>query len=146
MAQDLEGRLDPEPQIYGKLIEAESHILHGHPRDGVRIAIEAQKISDTWLGRLVLGKAYLATSADSATDAYNQFDNCINRRGEATAVFLDDVPSFRFFPEVYYYLGRAQQGLHSPGAVDSFNTYLQIKKDADNDPLTADAKKRALQQ
>jgi eukaryotic-like serine/threonine-protein kinase len=146
MAQDLEGRLDPEPQIYGKLIEAESHVIHGHPRDGVRIATEAQKISDTWLGRFVLGKAYLATSADSATDAYNQFDNCINRRGEATAVFLDDVPSFRFFPEVYYYLGRSQQGLHSPGATDSFNTYLQIKKDADNDPLIADTKKRALQQ
>jgi len=29
---------------------------------------------------------------------------------EATAVFLDDVPTYRLFPPVYYYLGRAQEG------------------------------------
>ncbi|HEX7958746.1 MAG TPA: tetratricopeptide repeat protein, partial [Terriglobales bacterium] len=145
IAQDLEGRLDPEPQVFGKLIEAEAHIQHGHPTDGVRIATEAQKLADTWLVRFILGKAYLATGS-YPSDAYAEFETCINRRGEATAVFLDDVPTYHVFPEVYYYLGRAQQGLHSPAAADSFTTYLQIKKDADKDPLLADAKKRAVQQ
>src|SRR5262249_21418122 len=140
IAQDLEGRLDPSPQIYGKLIEAEAQLQGGHAREAVRVAQEAQKISDGWLGRFTLGKAYLAS--ESYTDAYTQFDTCLRRRGEATAMFLDDVPSYHVFPEVYYYLGRAQQGLHSPGATDSFNTYLQIKKDADKDPLVADARKR----
>jgi hypothetical protein len=33
----------------------------------------------------------------------------MKRRGEATAVFLDEVPSYRYLPPVYYYLGRARR-------------------------------------
>jgi hypothetical protein len=58
-------------------------------------------------------------------------------------VFFDDVPSYRYFPPVYYYLGRAQEGLKGAGAADSYKTYLSIKAKADpGDRLASDARKR----
>ena len=61
-------------------------------------------------------------------------------------MFLDDVPSYRVFPSVYYYLGRAQEGLGSPAAADSYRTFLAIKEKADpaTDPLVQDARRRVV--
>ncbi len=88
-----------------------------------------------------LGQAYLAAKA--FTEADSEFDLCLKRRGEATAVFLDDVPSYHYLPPVYYFLGRARQGLKSPGAADSFRTFLSIKqKGGGEDPMIADARRR----
>jgi hypothetical protein len=67
---------------------------------------------------------------------------CLKRRGEATAVFLDDVPTYRLFPPVYYYLGRAQEGLKSPAAAESYKTFIGIKASSTEDPLVADARRR----
>jgi hypothetical protein len=39
---------------------------------------------------------------------------------------LDDVPTFRIIPPLYYYLGRAQEGLKSPAAADSYKTFHQL--------------------
>jgi hypothetical protein len=57
-------------------------------------------------------------------------------------VFLDDEPSWRYFAPVYYYLGRAREGLQSPSAVEEYRNYLKIREKAANDPLAADAQKR----
>ena len=98
-------------------------------------------MSDTWLGRFALGRVYL--EAGAFAEAYSELDACLKRRGEAAAVFLDDVPSLRFLPPVYYYLGRAQEGLKSPRAVESFKTFLAMKERGDgSDPLVADARRR----
>jgi len=43
---------------------------------------------------------------------------------------------------VFYYQGRAREGLKSPGAVESFQKFLEIKRAAENDPLVVDAKRR----
>jgi hypothetical protein len=67
---------------------------------------------------------------------------CLNRRDEATSIFLDDVPSYHYLPAVYYYQGRAREGLKSPGAVESYKTFLSIKEKGAGDPLVADAQKR----
>jgi len=66
----------------------------------------------------------------------------LKRKGEASAVFLDDVPTFRAFPPVYYYLGRAQEGLKSPAAADSYKALLSIKEKGDEAGLVADARRR----
>ena len=66
----------------------------------------------------------------------------MNRPGEATAVFLDDVPTFHLFAPVYYYLGRAREGLGSASATESFKQFLAIKQNGDGDPLVADARRR----
>ena len=71
---------------------------------------DAQKLADTWLGRLYLGRASL--DAGNFAAAASEFEACQKRRGEATSVFLDDQPSYHEFPQVLYYLGRAQEGAH----------------------------------
>jgi tetratricopeptide (TPR) repeat protein/predicted Ser/Thr protein kinase len=141
LAAKLGARFGPDPQAYGKLIEAVIRLKRGETREALNMMQDSQKLADTWLGRYYLGRAYLDASA--FPDADNEFDVCLKRRGEATAVFLDDEPSYRYLPPVYYYQGRAREGLKSPGAVDSYKAFVAIKEKADPDPLVADARKRA---
>ena len=81
-------------------------------------------------------------NASAFPQANTQLETCVKRRGEAVAVFLDDVPSLRYFPAVYYYLGRAQEGLKSPAFADSYKAFLAIKTGGGEDPLVADARRR----
>ncbi len=101
---------------------------------------QAQKIGDTWLGHFDLGRAYLDGGA--FTEASSEFDVCLKRRGEATSIFLDDVPSYHYLPAVYYYQGRAREGLKSPGAAESYKTFLGMKEKGAGDPLVAESRKR----
>lgn len=136
----LAQRLETEPQIYAKLILGEAQLKKGNAHGALNSFQEAQKLTDTWLGHFDLGRAYLDLGA--FTEASSEFDVCLKRRGEATSVFLDDVPSYHLLPPVYYYQGRARQGLRSPGAADSYKTFLAIKEKGAGDPLVADAQRR----
>ncbi|HYM08629.1 MAG TPA: protein kinase [Terriglobales bacterium] len=136
----LSQRLESEPQIYAKLIAGEAQLKKGNAREALNSFQEAQKLADSWLGHFDLGRAYL--DAGAFTEASSEFDVCLKRRGEATSVFLDDVPSYHLLPAVYYYQGRARQGLNSPGAAESYKTFLAIKEKGAGDPLVADAQRR----
>jgi eukaryotic-like serine/threonine-protein kinase len=136
----LSQRLESEPQVYAKLIAGEAQLKKGNARDSLNSFKDAQKLADTWLGHFDMGRAYL--DAGAFTEASSEFDVCLNRRGEATSVFLDDVPSYHLLPAVYYYQGRAREGLNSPGAAESYKTFLAIKEKGAGDPLVADAQRR----
>jgi tetratricopeptide (TPR) repeat protein/predicted Ser/Thr protein kinase len=140
LSQKLSQRLEPDPGAYAKLIEAEVQMKKKDYRDAVRTFQDAQKIADTWLGRLGLGRAYL--EAGAFPDADTELDACVKRRGEASSVFLDDEPSWRYFAPFDYYLGRTREGLQSPGAAEAYQNYLKAREKSVNDPLAADAKKR----
>jgi tetratricopeptide (TPR) repeat protein/predicted Ser/Thr protein kinase len=127
------------PQSYAKLIAGEIELARGRPREALGHFQEARRLSDTWLGRFDLGRASLALGA--FPEAHADFDACVQRRGEAAAAFLDDLPTLRYLPAVHYYLGRAQQELKSARAEDSFRLFLQIKARGD-DPLVPDARAR----
>ena len=101
---------------------------------------EASAIADSWIGHFELGRAYL--EAHAFAEASSEFDICFKRRGEATAVFLDDRPTYHLLPDVLYYQARVQEGLKSAGAVDQYRAFLAIKKNADKDPLALDATRR----
>jgi eukaryotic-like serine/threonine-protein kinase len=136
----LSERLETEPQAYAKLIAGEAQLKKGNARDALNSFREAQKLADTWLGHLAMGRAYL--DAGAFTEASSEFDVCLKRRGEATSVFLDDIPSYHLLPAVYYYQGRAREGLNSAGAAESYKTFLAIKEKGAGDPLVADAQRR----
>jgi serine/threonine protein kinase/tetratricopeptide (TPR) repeat protein len=137
----LSSRLDPDSQAYGKLLEGEVSLERGDDKRAIALFLEAEKLSDTWLGRLNLGRAYLEAGAFPEADS--ELEKCLQRRGEASALYLDDIPTFRALPPAYYYLGRAQEGLKSPGASDSFKTFLAIKEQAQSsDRLVLDAQRR----
>jgi tetratricopeptide (TPR) repeat protein len=139
LATELAGRLEPDPQAYGELIRGEVELAHGKTAEAIRHFAAARKIADTWAGRLDMGKAYLEAGAFAQADA--EFDACVKRRGEASALFLDESPTCRLIPTAYYYQGRAREGLKSPGAADAYKAFLSVKTGA-GDPLVADARKR----
>jgi tetratricopeptide (TPR) repeat protein len=141
VAAELAMRLAPESQAYAKLIEGEAQLARGKGREAIDSFQAARKLLDTWQGRLDLARAYIRTA--NYAEAAAELEECIRRKGEATAVFFDDAPSFRYFPQAYYYLGQAQEGLKSPGAAESYKTFLEIKAKADDgEPMVADARKR----
>jgi tetratricopeptide (TPR) repeat protein/predicted Ser/Thr protein kinase len=140
LAKELGGRVDPEPQAYAKIILGRIALKKGQVNEAINAYMEAQKFVDTWLGRLSLAEAYL--EAKAFTQAHSELDVCMKRRGEAASIFLNDIPSFRYFPQVYYYLGRTQEGLKSPQARESYQTFLIIKAKDEGDPMVKDARRR----
>ena len=140
LSAGLAKELQTEPQVYAKLIEGEIALKRGDGRAAVQIFNDANNLMDTWLGRFDLGQAYLAIG--QYPDADSQFDRCIERRGEALSLFLD-LSTYGYFPPVYYYQGRAREGMKTTGFDDSYKTYLSIRGSAGEDPLLADARRRA---
>src|SRR5207245_1800243 len=81
--------------------------------------------------------------AERLVEDDSELEACLKRRGESTAAFLDEQPTYRLFPPLYYYIGRAQEGLKSPAANESYKTFLALRQNADRDPLVTDARRRS---
>lgn len=139
LATDLAKRIEPDPQAYAEVIRGEADLARGRTADAVRHLLASRKIADTWAGRLALGRAYLEAGRFAEADA--EIEACVKRRGEATALFLDESPTCRLIPVASYYLGRAREGLKSPGAEEAYKSFLAVKT-GPGDALVADARKR----
>jgi serine/threonine protein kinase/tetratricopeptide (TPR) repeat protein len=144
LAKELEASLETDGRAYAKLIEGERDLGHNQARNALQSFEDAKKIADTWMGRVDLARAYIELSKFAEADA--ELETCLKRRGESTALFLDESPTYYLFPPVYYYLGRAQEGLKSPAAAESYKTLLSFKASADKDPLVVDARRRVASQ
>lgn len=139
LVAQLSTRIEPEPQLYAALLQGAISLNQGRKMDAIQSFEKAQKISNSWLGHMYLGKAYLQNG--SFTEADSEFELCLKRRGEASAVFLDDSPTLRLVPPVYYYLARAQEGLKSPAAAESYRTFLKMQPEGSG-TLATDARHR----
>ncbi len=109
LAAELDNRLENEPRLYGALLRGEAALAAGRGRAALNAFEDAQKLGDSWMGRLSLGRAYLALKAFPEASA--EFDRCLSRRGEATAIFLDERPTYHVFTEVSGLVERAKTGL-----------------------------------
>jgi serine/threonine protein kinase/tetratricopeptide (TPR) repeat protein len=134
LVAQLSARIEPEPQLYAALLQGSISLSRGQRMEAIQSFEKAQKISNSWLGHYYLGKAYLQNG--SFTEADSEFEQCLKRRGEASAVFLDDVPTLRVLPPVYYFLARAQEGLKSPSAAESYRTFIKLQPEANNELIT----------
>jgi tetratricopeptide (TPR) repeat protein/predicted Ser/Thr protein kinase len=141
LARELASKLQNEPQAYARLIDGEVALARGDARTAINTFVAANNLLSTWIGHFGLGRAYL--EAGAFTEADSEFDQCIKRRGEALSLFLSQSPTYGFFPPVYYYLGRAREGLKSEGFAESYRTYLSIRGKAGEDPLLAEVRKKA---
>ncbi len=139
LAAGLGAEFQVEAQAYSRIIDGEIALKQGDGRGSIRILTEANKLLNTWIGRFDLGRAYLDVKGFAEADS--EFDRCIKRRGEALAMFLD-LPTYGFFPPVYYYQGRAREGMKVSGYVDSYKKYIDIRGRSSVDPLVEDAKAR----
>jgi serine/threonine protein kinase/tetratricopeptide (TPR) repeat protein len=136
----LSADIRPEPQAYAKIIDGLVLLQRGDRIEAIKKLTEANNLLDTWIGHFDLGRAYI--EAGAFTEATSEFDRCLNRRGESLALFLDEVPTASYFPPLYYYRGRAQEGLGTADAADSYQKFLAIREKGDASPMFQDAKKR----
>ncbi len=141
LGAELGGRVPNQSRAYAAIVEAQLALEKRKVPDAIEALRRSIRLADLWLARFRLGVADV--SAGLFAQGVQELEDCLKRRGEATAVFLDDQPSFRYLPPVYYWLGRAQEGLQmKSAAADNFKRYIAIRSAATNDPLLNDARKR----
>lgn len=133
-------RFDGESLMCARVLEGEVALKKNDPRKAIERFNTARQFADSWLVRYGLGRAYL--QAGAAAEADSEFDMCVKRRGEATAVLLDDVPSYRYYAPIDYYEGRVHEALGGAGAAESYKAFLAIKDKGDEQGLVADARRR----
>jgi tetratricopeptide (TPR) repeat protein len=138
---DLSLEPQAEPQAYAKILEGDLALHGGDPRVAVKVIEEANKLFETWIGHYYLGRAYL--QAGRLPEADSEFDRCLTRRGEALSLFLDEEPTYAFLPPVYYYQGLVREGMKTDKFADSYRAYVAIRGSSKDDPLLADARRRA---
>ena len=143
LAAGLAAEIQAEPQAYAKLILGEAALKEHNPKQAIQLFTESGNLIDTWFAHFDLGRAYLEAGAFAEADS--EFDRCVKRRGELLELFMDDMPTYCFFPVVYYYQGQVREGLKSPGAADSYRTYLTIRGKAGEDPLLPEIRRRLVQ-
>jgi len=138
---ELNKKVQPEPRADARLIGGELSRARGDIGNAVNLFHEAKDLVDTWIGHFFLGQAYL--QAEDYTAAASEFEICQKRSGEAASLFLNDFPSFRYLPPLYFYLGRTQEGFSKEAASASYNKFLKIKeKDDGSDPMVKEARRR----
>jgi tetratricopeptide (TPR) repeat protein/tRNA A-37 threonylcarbamoyl transferase component Bud32 len=143
MAAELDKSLQPASRAYARIIVGEIALQENRVNDAVEAFRGAQRLFDVWLSHFDVGLAYVR--AGHYAEALSELDICVKRRGEATAIFLDDMPSFRYLATLPYWLGRAQEGVQlKDAATESYKAYVALRRDAVRDQLADDARLRLV--
>ena len=108
VAASFASETQAEPQAHGKIIDGLIILKRGDAQQAINVLTEANRLLDTWIGHFDLGRAYL--EAGQFIQADSEFDRSLKRRGEALSLFLDEEPTYGYFPAVYYYQGRVREG------------------------------------
>ena len=142
IAAELGEQLPATSRAYGLVIEAAVARQQDRTLDAVDRLRDALALDDLWLARFDLGRVY--AERENYAQALTELQACLSRRGEATALYFDDVPSYRYMAPVFYWLARAQQGLGNiETARENYQTYVDLRGDADvADRLIDDARRR----
>jgi tetratricopeptide (TPR) repeat protein len=139
IAAEFDKRQEVELQMYAQLLRGVTEFRGKRYTEAVNSLRAAMQRRDSWLARYWLGRAYL--EAGSPVQAADELEICGRRRGEATDLFVDSFPTFRFFPASEYWEGRAREAMRSPAASESYRDFLAMKR-GEEDPLVADSRKR----
>jgi tetratricopeptide (TPR) repeat protein len=140
LADGLASEVQPETRAYAEIIRGDLALKRGQKDEAIKMFTDANQQLDTWIGRFELGRAYL--EAGLFVEADSEFDRCMKRRGEALEIFQDNVPTFAYFPPLYYYQGRVREGLKSSGFAGVYRTYLGIRGKSSEDTLVVDIRRR----
>ena len=136
---ELSRELNTHSRAYGLMIEAAILRQSGEYVEAIDRLRSAVDRADLWRIRYELGRAYL--EAGFFAEAFDEFENCLERQGEATAMFLDDTPTFRHLADLSYWMARAQDGLGmETAATENYQAFLALRPDGG--PLADDARGR----
>jgi len=140
IAEQLGSNLAPRSRAYARVVKAATLLERGRPLEALDELKEAQRLADLWIVRYLKGVAYVG--ARGYAEALAELELCEKRRGEATAVFLDDIPTYRYLVPLNYWLGRAHDGIGARDAAGQhLRAYLALRSPA-TDPLAKDAAAR----
>jgi len=142
IAAKLSAALQHQSRAYGALIKG---LIELQKEDQAAAVAAIDQISagleqaDLWLLRFYRGIAYL--EAGFAAEALDEFTACYDRRGEASALFLDDLPTYRYVAVLPYWQGRAQQELGMMHDAKQ-NLMTFVARRPEGEPLAEDARQR----
>lgn len=140
IADLLGSALAVRTRAYARVVKATTLLQRSRPAEALDELKEAQRLADLWIVRYLMGVALV--DARDYPAALAELELCEKRRGEATAVFLDDIPTYRYLVPLSYWLGRAHDGLGArEAATRHFNSYLSLRS-AETDALAKDAAAR----
>lgn len=139
IGEALEKSLQAHQRAYGALIGGLIAKSRGDTVAAIQEIRAGIDIADLWLLRFHLGIAYL--EAGYFAEALDEFTACEQRRGEATAIFLDDLPTWRYMATLPYWQGRAQQELGMLHTAKQ-NLITFAARRPEGDPLAEDARQR----
>jgi eukaryotic-like serine/threonine-protein kinase len=142
IAVDLSNNLPAQSRAYAKLVEAEVALAAKKYPEALDALNAGLKLADLWLVRYLLAMTHFQRG--DYVGALQEFENCQKRRGEALALFLDDLPTVRYYAPVPYWLGRTREA-HGVDARTQYQEFLAIRGDAGDDPHVRDAKRRLAQ-
>ena len=141
LAAELEKQLQKRSRAMGAVIRAELALAEKKPVRAIDALTAARSLADLWLVHYMLGLAYVEEG--KYAEAVAEFEACQKRIGEASDVFLDDWPTFRYTAPLKYWLARAQDGLGlAASATAGYQAYLALRENVPGDLLAADARKR----
>jgi tetratricopeptide (TPR) repeat protein len=139
IADELDRNVAAEPRMYAELLRGTVELRAGRPAEAVARYRAALERADAWPVHRALAEGYLAARA--YTEAHDELETCVRRRGEAVDVHLDFVPTFRLYAPVLYELGVAAEGLGSPAAAGAYREFIALRPSPD-DPLAVGARRR----
>ncbi len=139
LAKRLSQKLHPQSRAYANLIRGLIHQNSGRHVEAIDALNEGLLMADLWLLRFHIGRAYF--DAGFFAEALDEFIAADNRQGEATSIFLDDLPTYRYLATLPYWLGRAQEKLGMKDMAAK-NYTIFIARRPESDPLADDARQR----
>lgn len=132
--------LQPQSRAYGRMIEGILLEKNGKQIEAIDKMNAAIEMADMWLIRYERGKAFL--KAGFFAEAIDEFRICgVDRVGESTAVFFDDVPTHRYLAELPYWQAQAEEALGMTDAArENYIKYVATR--SDGGPYVDDARER----
>jgi tetratricopeptide (TPR) repeat protein len=143
IAQELSKQFQRRGRAYGEIAQGELARVAASYVAAVEALNRSEALSDLWLGRFSLARVYIEAGQFPLAQA--ELNIADRRRLEASAVFLDDVPSYRYLATLPYWQARVQEGTNpgSAAAAENYRKFLSLRPDAAAaDALAADARKR----
>jgi tetratricopeptide (TPR) repeat protein len=126
IARDLAVSTRNTDRAYGRAIIAAQMRQNGEYVEAIELSRQALDLADLWRLHFELGRTY--AEAGMFAEAFSELQACQKRRGEAVAMYLDDVPTLRYSAEVYYWLGLVYEGLGmSAAAEETFRAFLKLR-------------------
>lgn len=109
IAEQYRSQLSPTARAYANLIDGISAYHQGEAIIAIDSLKKALEYADLWIVRYYLGQAFL--SAGYPAEAGAEFDKLYARRSEASALFFDDVPTWRYTATLGDWQAKAHKAL-----------------------------------